>query len=77
MNNKPRETYEIMKAEDIGLVSTFVLGKHSGRNAQAKINRFKHNAKTNAELDGLFYRFKDLADKKHDGDEDLTIYPQI
>ena len=31
---KSRETYEIMKAEDIGLVSnSLVLGKHSGRNA--------------------------------------------
>ena len=31
---KSRETYEIMKAEDIGLLSnSLVLGKHSGRNA--------------------------------------------
>ena len=71
---KSRETYEIMKAEDIGLVSnSLVLGKHSGRNAfKQKLIDLNIMPKNNAEFDDLFYRFKDLADKKHEiFDEDL------
>ena len=58
---KHRETYEIMRAEDVGWsANRMVLGKHSGRNA------FK------AELNDAFARFKALADKKHEiFDEDL------
>ena len=53
---KSRETYEIMKAEDIGLVSnSLVLGKHSGRNAfKQKLRDLTIMPKTNAALDGLF-----------------------
>ena len=71
---KSRETYEIMKAEDIGLVSnSLVLGKHSGRNAfKQKLTDLNIMPKNNTDLDDLFYRFKDLADKKHEiFDEDL------
>ena len=71
---KSRETYEIMKAEDIGLVSnSLVLGKHSGRNAfKQKLNDLNIMPKSDTDLDDLFYRFKDLADKKHEiFDEDL------
>ena len=71
---KSRETYEIMRAEDIGLVSnSLVLGKHSGRNAfKQKVEDLNIMPKTASEFDNLFYRFKDLADKKHEiFDEDI------
>jgi 2-isopropylmalate synthase len=71
---KSRETYEIMRAEDIGLVSnSLVLGKHSGRNAfKQKLIDLNIMPKTSSEFDDLFYKFKDLADKKHEiFDEDL------
>ena len=70
---KSRETYEIMKAEDVGLVSnSLVLGKHSGRNAfRQKLNEL--NIKVDEKkVDEIFFRFKELADKKHDiFDEDI------
>ncbi|MDY6992560.1 MAG: 2-isopropylmalate synthase, partial [Pseudomonadota bacterium] len=71
---KHRQTYEIMKAEDVGWhTNRMVLGKHSGRNA------FKDRLKSlNIELDSeeslntVFLRFKELADKKHEiYDDDL------
>ena len=71
---KSRETYEIMRAEDIGLISnTLVLGKHSGRNAfKQKLNDLNIMPPKESELDELFYKFKELADKKHEiFDEDL------
>ena len=71
---KSRETYEIMRAEDIGLVSnSLVLGKHSGRNAfKQKLNELNIEYSTDEELDQLFFSFKELADKKHDiFDEDI------
>ncbi len=62
---KHRETYEIMKAEDIGLdKNSLVLGKHSGRHA------FKDKLKTlgfeldDEALNTAFEKFKILADKK-------------
>ena len=71
---KSRETYEIMKAEDIGLISNaLVLGKHSGRNAfNQKLNDLNIPASSPKRLDELFFKFKELADKKHEiFDEDL------
>ena len=71
---KSRETYEIMRAEDIGLASnSLVLGKHSGRNAfKQKLIDLNIMPKDDIAFDDLFYRFKDLADKKHEiFDEDL------
>jgi 2-isopropylmalate synthase len=71
---KARNTYEIMRAEDVGWsTNKIVLGKLSGRNA------FKQRLKElGIELEGedaynkAFQRFKDLADKKADiFDEDL------
>jgi 2-isopropylmalate synthase len=71
---KNRETYEIMRAQDVGLeTNRMVLGKHSGRNA------FKSHAKTlgidfssEEEVNHVFSRFKILADKKHEiFDEDI------
>ena len=72
---KSRETYEIMRAEDIGLISnTLVLGKHSGRNAfKQKLHDLNIMPPKENEFDELFYKFKELADKKHEiFDEDLV-----
>ncbi|MBH44409.1 MAG: 2-isopropylmalate synthase [Gammaproteobacteria bacterium] len=71
---KSRETYEIMRAEDVGLVSnSLVLGKHSGRNAfKQKLKELNIEYLDDNELDQLFFAFKELADKKHDiFDEDI------
>jgi len=60
-----RETYEIMKPEDVGLdKDNLVLGKHSGRAA------LKHRAEklgftlSDNQLQSVFVDFKTLADKK-------------
>lgn len=71
---KARETYEIMKAQDVGWTNNrMVLGKHSGRNAfRSKLDELGVTFETAAELDDVFARFKDLADKKHEiFDEDI------
>jgi len=71
---KSRETYEIMQAEEVGWsANRMVLGKHSGRNAfRTRMAELGAEFKTEAELNAVFARFKDLADKKHDiFDEDL------
>mgnify|MGYP006079158063 FL=1 len=71
---KHRETYEIMRAEDVGWNNnSLVLGKHSGRNAfKARLGELGVEFATNDELNDAFSRFKTLADKKHDiFDEDL------
>lgn len=71
---KSRETYEIMRAEDVGWAANrMVLGKHSGRNAfRNRLDELGVTFNSEEELNGAFSRFKDLADKKHDiYDEDL------
>ncbi|MGR9100305.1 MAG: 2-isopropylmalate synthase [Gammaproteobacteria bacterium] len=71
---KSRETYEIMRAEDVGWsANRMVMGKHSGRNAfKIRMSELGHEFATEEELNDAFYRFKQLADKKHDiFDEDL------
>ncbi|MGE4594682.1 MAG: 2-isopropylmalate synthase [Gammaproteobacteria bacterium] len=71
---KHRETYEIMRAEDVGWnANKLVLGKHSGRNAfKARLAELGVEFDSEATLNDAFARFKDLADKKHDiFDEDL------
>lgn len=68
-----RETYEIMKAQDIGLDrNKLVLGKHSGRAALiARMIELGFQL-TQKEIDKTFNRFKMLADKKKEiFDEDL------
>ena len=75
---KERTTYEIMKPEDVGVLSTeLVLGKHSGRHA------FKaHMTKMGFDLEGealqkAYDAFIALADKKkHIYDEDLIAIIQ-
>ena len=71
---KQRETYEIMRAQDVGwLENRIVLGKHSGRNAfRARLDELGIALEKEDELNDAFMRFKALADKKHDiYDEDL------
>ncbi|HED35777.1 MAG TPA: 2-isopropylmalate synthase [Gammaproteobacteria bacterium] len=71
---KNRETYEIMLAQDVGWnEEQIVLGKHSGRNAlKTRLNELGVELESEEELNTVFMRFKDLADKKHEiFDEDL------
>jgi 2-isopropylmalate synthase len=71
---KSRETYEIMRAEDVGWhANRMVLGKHSGRNAfRTRLKELGVEFAREEDLNDAFIRFKDLADKKHDiYDEDL------
>lgn len=71
---KHRETYEIMRAEDVGCsTNRMVLGKHSGRNAfRTRLEELGASFASEEELNAAFARFKELADKKHEiYDEDL------
>jgi len=71
---KSRDTYEIMRAQDVGWIANkLVLGKHSGRNAfKARLTELGIVIESEAALNAAFKRFKDLADKKHEiFDEDL------
>jgi 2-isopropylmalate synthase len=59
-----RETYEIMKPEDIGLSSEgIVLGKHSGRHALAARARTLGYVLEGEQLDRVFATFKTVADE--------------
>ncbi|KAA3627782.1 MAG: 2-isopropylmalate synthase [Proteobacteria bacterium] len=71
---KKRETYEIMRAEDVGWsTNRMVMGKHSGRNAfRTRLKELGVDFESEEELNATFARFKDLADKKQEiYDEDL------
>lgn len=71
---KHRETYEIMRAEDVGWnANKLVLGKLSGRAAvKARFEALGVTFDSQEALNDAFRRFKDLADKKHEiFDEDL------
>ena len=71
---KHRETYEIMRAQDVGWTQNkLVLGKHSGRNAfKNRLQELGITVTSEEAINAAFARFKELADKKHDiFDEDL------
>ncbi len=71
---KHRETYEIMRAEDVGWnTNKLTLGKLSGRNAfRTRLKELGIELETEDLLNAAFARFKDLADKKSEiFDEDL------
>jgi 2-isopropylmalate synthase len=71
---KHRETYEIMRAEDVGWTNNrLTLGKLSGRNAlRARLQDLGIVFETEEQLNAAFARFKELADKKQEiFDEDL------
>ena len=71
---KYRETYEIMRAQDVGWnTNRLVLGKLSGRAAfSARLEELGIPFESKAEMNEAFVRFKELADKKREiYDEDL------
>ncbi|MEX3583244.1 MAG: 2-isopropylmalate synthase [Burkholderia sp.] len=63
---KARDTYEIMRAEDVGWTANkIVLGKLSGRNAfKQRLQELGVSLDSETELNAAFMRFKDLADRK-------------
>ncbi|GGX02223.1 2-isopropylmalate synthase [Undibacterium macrobrachii] len=71
---KARNTYEIMRAEDVGWsANKIVLGKLSGRNAfKQRLQELGIALESETEVNAAFARFKDLADKKAEiFDEDI------
>ncbi|GHG07545.1 2-isopropylmalate synthase [Deinococcus piscis] len=63
---KARETYEIMNAELVGReAAVMVMGKHSGRAAfRDALEKLGYSDFSDEKVQGLFGRFKDLADRK-------------
>src|SRR2546428_3818358 len=71
---KARQTYEIMRAEDVGWsTNKIVLGKLSGRNAfKQRLKELGVELESEAEVNAAFTKFKELADRKSDiFDEDI------
>lgn len=71
---KARDTYEIMRAEDVGWTANkIVLGKLSGRNAfKQRLIELGVELESEAEINTAFARFKELADRKSEiFDEDI------
>ncbi len=71
---KARDTYEIMRAEDVGWsANKIVLGKLSGRNAfKQRLEELGIKLDSEAEVNAAFARFKELADRKSEiFDEDI------
>jgi 2-isopropylmalate synthase len=63
---KARDTYEIMRAEDVGWAANkIVLGKLSGRNAfKQRLQELGIALESETEVNAAFARFKELADRK-------------
>ncbi|KRB84580.1 2-isopropylmalate synthase [Noviherbaspirillum sp. Root189] len=71
---KARDTYEIMRAEDVGWTANkIVLGKLSGRNAfKQRLEELGIELESETEVNAAFARFKELADRKAEiFDEDI------
>jgi 2-isopropylmalate synthase len=71
---KARDTYEIMRAEDVGWsANKIVLGKLSGRNAfKQRLQELGVSMESEADLNDAFAKFKVLADQKSEiFDEDI------
>jgi 2-isopropylmalate synthase len=71
---KHRETYEIMKASDVGWgANRLTLGKLSGRSAfKSRLQELGITLASEESLNAAFARFKELADKKREiFDEDI------
>lgn len=71
---KARETYEIMRAEDVGWsASKMVLGKLSGRNAfKQRLLDLGVQLESETDINAAFAKFKELADRKSEiFDEDI------
>ncbi|MCL6282950.1 2-isopropylmalate synthase [Ruegeria sp. 2012CJ41-6] len=76
---KNKETFEIMRPEDVGIAGTALpLGKHSGRAAlRDKLKTLGYEVGDN-QLKDLFVRFKELADRKKEVfDDDLIALVRI
>jgi 2-isopropylmalate synthase len=72
---KARDTYEIMRAEDVGWAANkIVLGKLSGRNAfKQRLKELGIEMESEADINTGFAKFKELADRKSDiFDEDIV-----
>ena len=70
---KDRRTYEIMRPEDIGVESTLVLGKHSGRHAvKRRCEQIGYDL-SRFELDRVYRAIIDLADRQKQIDDDDVI----
>jgi 2-isopropylmalate synthase len=71
---KARDTYEIMRAEDVGWSNNkIILGKLSGRNAfKQRLQELGVQMEAEADINTAFARFKELADRKSEiFDEDI------
>ncbi|MBI5276968.1 MAG: 2-isopropylmalate synthase [Burkholderiales bacterium] len=71
---KARDTYEIMRAEDVGWsTNKIVLGKLSGRNAfKQRLQELGVQLDSEADVNLAFTKFKELADRKSEiFDEDI------
>ena len=71
---KARDTYEIMRAEDVGWsANKIVLGKLSGRNAfKQRLIDLGVELESEADINTAFTKFKELADRKSEiFDEDI------
>ena len=71
---KARDTYEIMRAEDVGWAANkIVLGKLSGRNAfKQRLQELGLALESEADVNAAFTKFKELADRKSEiFDEDI------
>ena len=71
---KARDTYEIMRAEDVGWsANKIVLGKLSGRNAfKQRVQELGIPVESETEMNAAFAKFKELADRKAEiFDEDI------
>ena len=71
---KARDTYEIMRAEDVGWsANKIVLGKLSGRNAfKQRLHDLGIEFEAEADVNAAFAKFKELADRKSEiFDEDI------
>lgn len=85
---KARDTYEIMRAEDVGWsANKIVLGKLSGRNAfKQRLQELGIALSSETEVNAAFSKFKELADRKSEifdediialvGDESVTSEPE-
>ncbi|MHB8949826.1 MAG: 2-isopropylmalate synthase [Rhodoferax sp.] len=71
---KARDTYEIMRAEDVGWsANKIVLSKVSGRNAfKQRLQDLGAQMESESDINAAFARFKELADRKSEiFDEDI------
>jgi 2-isopropylmalate synthase len=72
---KARDTYEIMRAEDVGWsANKIVLGKLSGRNAfKQRLQELGIQLESEEDINHAFAKFKELADRKSEiFDEDIV-----